>query len=232
MEKEKILKILNNTGKKYNYSAPIEDKYFKNKIDAVGFGVYDNDKNAKHRYCLIINLPKNKKENLYILLMNPSNTYPKGMNNTKNSKFDSTIRNAIKLAYTLEYSNVVILNSFSYIESDSKKANEYYKNNTTENEINKNFIKKLLKTEQNTDLLVACGDKVKKELYDNYIKIINDNIKHLNIKTYAKKLTADGRPRHLSTQSSINRELFNETLKNKKLYSLEIKGDKFKIIQN
>ena len=166
--KENILKIINNlSGLNFKLSDPIEDVYLTTKgIEVLGYGIYDNQ--IKNRFCLIIELhPDNENGALTTLLMNPSKTFPKGLNNCKKSRFDQTIRNLIILANELKFNQVIVLNSFPYICGNSNKANEHY---MKEKELNLEFIDKIIQSSSN--LLIACGDKVKPDLYKEHFNII------------------------------------------------------------
>lgn len=149
----------------------------------------------------------NNEKILTALLMNPSNTFPKVGNNKP--KFDQTIRNLIILANAMRYSQIIILNAFATIRGNSKEANAHYKKNSKMDKLNKEFISKICALEDCKDLLVACGDNVKTELYEHYIALLKQNRDTIKFWTYSNKLTAKKRPRHLSLQHKSNRCLFN-----------------------
>lgn len=238
MNKENVLEILNscdNLTKKYTFSDAICDSYLVEKnINAVGYPVFEDNKNIgkiypNYRYALIIELPdKNNNEILTSLLMNPSNTYPehKESNKNKNARFDNTIRNLIILADKMNFSTVVVLNTFPLIEGSGKKAAKHYEDNKSNSQyaLNREFIKRILRQKEYQNLLIACGDKVLSQLYKYYLNILKDE--NIKLWTYAEKLTCNGRPRHLSTQSNENRNLFNNS---KKLYGLKLKNNNLEL---
>jgi len=240
MNKENVLDEINKLGKdSFKWSKPITDEEYlnakKNIYNVKGYGIYDSK--VENRYCLFIELLNNKGDKtLTTLLMNPSNTFPVDVINKKNvkSRFDQTIRNLIVLANALKYRQVIVLNTFSYIESNSKEANEYCKSNNflkKDKELNSKFIREVLSS--STDILVACGDNVKSELYSEYfsiIKEIKDKKKEkITLYTYTKELTSKQRPRHLSLQAPQNRTLYNKAVESKKLYELVIADKCFKL---
>ena len=238
--KQDIINDINSkTGKNFTLSNIIYDDYLlkqEQKIFAKGYGIYDTNKQtAKHRYCLIIDLDNNGKNGVITaILMNPSNTFPKGINNTKKTRFDQTIRNIIKLVNKLGYRQLIILNSFPYICSNGKEAEEYYKRaykeNSEEDKINKTIIDYVLSI--SNELLIACGDGVSAKLYQYYCELIQKyKIKNeLVLLTYAEKFTiTKKRPRHFSLQSEENRNLYNYALENKLLWQLTIENNKFYI---
>lgn len=243
MNKDNVLNTINLFGKAtFQWSAPIiDDEYLNTKkeiYNVKGYGIYDSK--IENRFCLLIDLPNNSgKDNLTTLLMNPSNTFPADVDNKKNmkSRFDQTIRNLIVLANALNYRQTIVLNVFSYIEGNSKQANEYCDTNKSKKifeqnkKLNFKFTEKILS--DSTDILVACGDNVKPELYSEYFKIIK-RIKDkqqdkVSLYTYTKELTSNHRPRHLSLQAPQNRILYNQAVSDKKLYELEIADNEFKL---
>lgn len=238
MTKEEILNIINqmrqDKNDEFSWSEPIEDKYFQKKgIENVqGFGVYDKKLKIENRFCLYIKLGNSDKNNntnksLTVLLMNPSNTFPKDIAKQKKCKpgFDQTIRNLITFANEKEYNQIVVLNTFPYIESDSKEANKHYKDNKNEkpNKLNKKFVEKIINNSK--EVLVTYGSSIDNELHNRYLKLLKNIIKDkkdIKLYTYAQELTKNGRPRHLSLQSYNN-------VQNKGLYELKIVEDKYQV---
>ena len=229
MCKEAILKDVKTFNKNLEFSDVIKDDYFKRKrlnIVADGYGIYDlKDKKATHRYCLLVDIKDKTDKTIFALLMNPSNTFAKGLNGTKKSKFDQTIRNIIKFVSDFGYGHLIVLNAFSLICGNGKSAKEKKKKNknSQEEKLNREFIENILKTDISKELLVACGDGVPADLYEYYFDLIEKNANNLKILTYAKELTKNHRPRHFSLQSSKNREFYNK----RELYELEIKDNEF-----
>ncbi|MBR6098616.1 DUF1643 domain-containing protein [bacterium] len=249
MDKNTILKTINKINKlgniTFQWSKPIiDDKYLNKKkyiYDVKGYGIYDSK--AENRFCLLIELPnnKNKKGVLSTLLVNPANTFPADIVKKKNlkSRFDQTIRNLIVLANAIGYSQIIVINTFPYIESNSKVANEYYKKNKSNNEffkLNFELVEKILNS--SNEILVACGDSIDSNLYSDYFEIIK-KIKKNNINTklftYAKQDTQDckalvnGKPRHLNLQAANNRKQYNKALADKKLCELDIIDNCFQL---
>lgn len=229
MKKDDILNLINSIYKhQFEWSEPISDKKYLQKRgipNVKGYGIYDV--NAKNRYCLCIDIQNHSRKSLTVLLMNPSTTLPPNIAKRKNkkSRFDQTIRNLIRLAHAKDYSQVIILNTFPYIESDSKKANEYYKKYKPF-EKNVEFVEKILANSRK--VLIACGDKVETNLYDDYIKIIANIKGKTKLYTYTTEFTKIGkRPRHLSLQSEANRKLYEIALTNKELFELDIVDNNF-----
>lgn len=256
----KELKMTQDKNDEFSWSEPIEDKYFQKKgienvrgfgvygkkleIENVqGFGVYDKKLEIENRFCLYIELENSNKNNntnksLTVLLMNPSNTFPKNIAKQKKCKpgFDQTIRNLIEFLIKIvnqknankKYNQVVVLNTFPYIESNSNEANKNCKNNElneifiNEEFINKEFIKEIIN--KSKEVLVAYGSCVKKELHKECLKLLKDR-NDLTLYTYAKNLTKNkNRPRHLSPRS-YNRVKDED----KGLFKLEIVEDKYQI---
>ena len=175
--------------------------------------------------------------------MNPADTFPVNIAKTKGkkSRFDQTIRNLIVLANTIGYKQIIVINSFSYIEGNGKNANDYYENNKLNNksfELNSDFIKAILN--QSNEILVACGDRVKPKLYSHYFEIIKEiktNCSDTKILTYAKEdiedctaFTKKHRPRHLSLQSPKNKKQYDIAISEKKLYEIDILDNGFKLL--
>lgn len=190
-----------------------------NKIEVCGFGIYEENKCTKggHRYYLEFNLENNEinsQKTMYVLLMNPSNTFPQ-------KSIDSTIQNVIRVAYALkEFKKVVILNSFSKICGNGEEAKKYFKNkNVKLEEKNEKLVINFL--ESVDEILIACGDGVSEEQYQSYLTQLKDK----KIWTYANSLTLNSRPRHLSIRSSENRNQFYEFIKNPQKKYLIIKED-------
>lgn len=190
-----------------------------NKIEVCGFGIYEENKCTKggHRYYLEFNLENNEinsQKTMYVLLMNPSNTFPQ-------KSIDSTIQNVIRVAYALkEFKKVVILNSFSKICGNGEEAKKYFKNkNVKLEEKNEKLVINFL--ESVDEILIACGDGVSGEQYQSYLTQLKDK----KIWTYANSLTLNSRPRHLSIRSSENRNQFYEFIKNPQKNYLIIKED-------
>lgn len=190
-----------------------------NKIEVCGFGIYEENKCTKggHRYYLEFNLENNEinsQKTMYVLLMNPSNTFPP-------KSIDSTIQNVIRVAYALkEFKKVVILNSFSKICGNGEEAKKYFKNkNAKLEEKNEKLVINFL--ESVDEILIACGDGVSEEQYQSYLTQLKDK----KIWTYANSLTLNSRPRHLSIQHSENRNQFYEFIKNPQKNYLIIKED-------
>lgn len=151
--------------------------------------------------------------------MNPSDKTNPDKTNPDENNIDNTIKNALKIAYSSEYSKVKIFNSFAKICGNGNEAKEYYKNkNKNIENINNDFVKNSLKNAD--EILLACGDGITVALYQDYLKILNESKKKLW--TYSKDLTSKYRPRHLSTQSQINRELFENFIKTKEKHYLKI----------
>lgn len=199
----------------------IETETGKTSFKVNGFGICEDNNFAEEsfRYYLEfeINEIKNNKV-LTVLLMNPSDK----TNPDKNNNIDNTIKNALKIAYSLKYSKIKIFNSFARICGNSNKAKTYYEkyyNEKIEN-INKNFVKNQLKSDKTEDILLACGDGITKELYQDYLNTLKEFEK--NLWTYAKILTTKKRPRHLSIQSKENRKLFKNFINSKEKYYIEI----------
>lgn len=199
-----------------------------NKIEVCGFGIYEENKCTKggHRYYLEFNLENNEinsQKTMYVLLMNPSNTFPP-------KSIDSTIQNVIRVAYALkEFKKVVILNSFSKICGNGEEAKKYFKNkNVKLEEKNEKLVINFL--ESVDEILIACGDGVSEEQYQSYLTQLKDK----KIWTYANSLTLNSRPRHLSIQHSENRNQFYEFIKNPQKNYLIIKEDneKFSVEYN
>ena len=199
-----------------------------NKIEVCGFGIYEENKCKKggNRYYLEFNLKNNEidsQKTMYVLLMNPSNTFP-------DKNIDSTIQNVIRVAYALkEFKKVVILNSFSKICGNGEEAKKYFKNkNVKLEEKNEKLVINFL--ESVDEILIACGDGVSEEQYQSYLTQLKDK----KIWTYANSLTLNSRPRHLSIQHSENRNQFYEFIKNPQKNYLIIKEDneKFSVEYN
>lgn len=199
-----------------------------NKIEVCGFGIYEENQCIKggHRYYLEFNLENNEinsQKTMYVLLMNPSNTFPP-------KSIDSTIQNVIRVAYALkEFKKVVILNSFSKICGNGEEAKKYFKNkNVKLEEKNEKLVINFL--ESVDEILIACGDGVSEEQYQSYLTQLKDK----KIWTYANSLTLNSRPRHLSIQHSENRNQFYEFIKNPQKNYLIIKEDneKFSVEYN
>ena len=224
---EKEIKKYQNGDKKNfweNKKIDINIKGKETSFSVNGFGICENDDFSieSYRYYLEfeINGIKNDKV-LTVLLMNPSDK-----TNPDKSNIDNTIKNALKFAYTLGYSKVKIFNSFAKICGNGNEAKKYYKNkNKNIENINNNFVKNSLKNAD--EILLACGDGITVALYQDYLKILNESKKKLW--TYSKGLTSKHRPRHLSTQSQINRELFENFIKTKEKYYLKIEEVKGKL---
>ena len=71
-----------------------------NKIEVYGFGIYEKNqcKKGGHRYYLEFELKNSEvdsQKTMYVLLMNPSNTFP-------DKSIDLTIQNVIRVAYALK----------------------------------------------------------------------------------------------------------------------------------
>ena len=249
MDIKSILNTINKDNDQFiGYKEEITDKYLKNKEipDVKGYGVYDAK--AENRYCLCIDIQNNSNKSLTTLLMNPSNTFPTEIATMKGikSRFDQTIRNLIRLAYKKGFAQVIVLNTFPFIEGNSAEANKYYKEHKSEVSFihNQNINAKFIDTVFNnsTNLLVACGDNVNSELYSEYFEKIKKfkgkKQSKLTLYTYAQTkikdnkgkdinpLTIKKRPRHLSLQSESNRTLYNRALQNNKLYELDIDIEK------
>ena len=208
-----------------------------NKIEVCGFGIYEGNKCKKggNRYYLEFNLKNNEidsQKTMYVLLMNPSNTFPP-------KSIDSTIQNVIRVAYALkEFKKVVILNSFSKICGNGEEAKKYFKrleNESNHKDVhvqfekkNKDFVTTILNDVD--EILIACGDGVSEEQYQSYLTQLKDK----KIWTYANSLTLNSRPRHLSIQHSENRNQFYEFIKNPQKNYLIIKEDneKFSVEYN
>lgn len=232
MEKNDILNIINKLSKyKFKWSEPITDnKYLEEKgiHDVKGYGIYDAK--AENRYCLCIDIPNPPNKSLTTLLMNPSKTFPTNIAEKRKikSRFDQTIRNLIRLAGVNGFGQVIVLNTFPFIEGNSTEANKYAHRNK---KLNSDFIEKVLN--DSTEILVACGDNVEEELYNEYFKIITNIKGNQILYTYTcgnnkfSGLTTKGRPRHLSLQSESNRVLYNNALRNKKLFELDIEKNYF-----
>ena len=129
MNKNIILETINRLGNdSFGWSEQITDNYLKTKkiYEVTGYGIYDST--AENRFCLLIDLPNNQKGTLTTLLMNPANTFPADIAKTKGIKarFDQTIRNLIILANAIGYKQIIVLNTFPYIEGSGEKANDYY----------------------------------------------------------------------------------------------------------
>lgn len=238
----KELKMTQDKNDEFSWSEPIEDKYFQKKgienvrgfgvygkkleIENVqGFGVYDKKLEIENRFCLYIELENNNtNKSLTVLLMNPSNTFPKDIAEKKSCKpgFDQTIRNLITFANEKEYNQIVVLNTFPYIESNSNTANKNCKNN----ELNKKFIEKIINNSK--EVLVAYGSNIDEDLHNEYLELlkkIKKEKKDIKLYTYTKNLTKNkNRPRHLSSRS-YNRVKDED----KGLFKLEIVEDKYQI---
>ncbi len=192
-----------------------------------GFGICEDDNFEKgsFRYYLEfdINSIKNNKS-LVVLLMNPSDK-----TNPKKQNIDNTIKNALKIGFSMNYSKVIILNSFAKICGNGKEAEKYYltmkkedktsKNRTVE-DINEDFVKRFLN--DTDEILLACGSGISEDLYQKYLKTLN--IANKKTWSYAEK-NKKGRPRHLSTQSKYNLNKFKCFIKNPQKNYLIIKED-------
>lgn len=199
-----------------------------NKIEVCGFGIYEENQCIKggHRYYLEFKLKNSEVDSsktMYVLLMNPSNTFPK-------KSIDSTIQNVIRVAYaSKEFKKVVILNSFSKICGNGEEAKKYFKqleNESNHKDVhvqfekkNKNFVTTILNDVD--EILIACGDGVLEEQYQDYLSQLKDK----KIWTYSNSLTLNSRPRHLSIRSSENRNQFYKFIKNTKKNYLTVKGN-------
>ena len=199
-----------------------------NKIEVYGFGIYEGNKCTKggNRYYLEFNLKNNEidsQKTMYVLLMNPSNTFPK-------KSIDSTIQNVIRVAYaSKEFKKVVILNSFSKICGNGEEAKKYFKrlgNESNHKDVhvqfekkNKDFVTTILNDVD--EILIACGNGVLEEQYQDYLSQLKDK----KIWTYSNSLTSNSRPRHLSIQHPENRNQFYEFIKNPQKHYLTIKKD-------
>lgn len=238
MERDTILNAINEfSDYQFNWSEPITDKEYleeKGITNVEGHGIYDAD--AVNRYCLCIDIPNSTNKTLITLLMNPSNTFPPDIAKTKKTKkgqkvksrYDQTIRNLIRLAYVKGYSQIVVLNTFPFIEGNSTNANKYAQKNK---KLNSDFIEKVLNN--SFEILVACGDNVKSDLYIEYFNIITGLKDNAKLYTYTRgnnklsALTKNSRPRHLSLQSKANRILYEIALSNNELYELDIVNNHF-----
>lgn len=199
-----------------------------NKIEVCGLGIYEENKCKKcgNRYYLEFNLKNNEidsQKTMYVLLMNPSNTFP-------DKSIDSTIQNVIRVAYAIkEFKKVVILNSFSKICGNGEEAKKYFKrleNESNHKDVhvqfekkNKDFVTTILNDVD--EILIACGDGVSEEQYQSYLTQLKDK----KIWTYANSLTLNSRPRHLSIRSSENRNQFYKFIKNTRKNYLTVKGN-------
>lgn len=201
MEENRIFKKYKNR----DFSENIIDK----NLGVVGRGIYsdnNNPKTSKYRYYLEIDLNNSKNNNciLIALLMNPSNTFP-------DCGFDKTIINVINLAKKCHYKNLIILNAFPLIQSNSKSAQKDYESNpnSKENKTNTEFIKLIFESLLNFEVLPACGNNVECELFNQYINILKNIKTNFKMWTYAPLTKAMHRPRHLSRRSPINMRYYN-----------------------
>lgn len=130
----------------------------------------------------------------------------------------------------MKFSTIIVLNSFPVILSKGDEAFKYYedKKDILESKLNTKFVNEILSKKYN-NILLACGDKVKANLYKNYLNILDLHKK--NMWTYAPSLTSKNRPRHLSTQSKQNRSYFNNFQENPCLYKIELYNNSLKIIE-
>ena len=188
------------------FSKPIKDST----LNVVGYGIYNNlnENKATKRYFLKVNLNNHENNNktLIAILMNPSKTYP-------DTGFDRTIKTVIKIAKKEKYKELIVLNSFPDIESDSSKAQMNY----TKDTINTEFIKTFLNNyNEKFDIFSACGDIISDELFNNYLKQINEctNKNKGYLWTFAN-LTKKGRTRHVSPKARYNIKLLKDFMENK-----------------
>lgn len=204
------------------FSKPIKD----NTLNVVGYGIYNNlnENKATKRYFLKVNLNshENNSKTLVALLMNPSKTYP-------DTGFDRTIKTVIKIAKKEQYKKLIILNSFPDIESDGNKAQTSYRKDT----INTEFIKIFLNNyTERFDIFSACGDIISDELFNSYLKQINEctNKNQEYLWTFAN-LTKKGRTRHVSPKARYNIKLLKDFMENKtKKQLLKIESETLQIL--
>lgn len=199
-----------------------------NKFKVNGFGICANDKFEKDekgtfRYYLefeIIN-PKGKKGDLVSIMMNPSDK-----TNPKNKKIDSTVTNVLRMAYVSEYSKVILLNSFPYINGNGNYSAKNLETYSNENKINRNFIKNFLKENiDKQDILLAWGGNVKNTIAD-YYDILKPYEEYNKI--YVYNITSQKFPMH---PSPFNQDKVNEILRNeKKLQKVSLVKKRQKIV--
>lgn len=130
-------------------------------LNVNGFAYY-NCENPKaktdcRRYYLELDIEKaEQNKTLVVLMFNPSNTFPEM--NGKKSTIDGTVKNAVRIAYKVGYSKVIILNSFNFIDGNNITAMKSAKETT--DEVNAQIISYVLT--EHKDLMIAWGTKVRK----------------------------------------------------------------------
>lgn len=198
--------MLNEIYTKYinkDFSKPIRNE----NLNVVGYGIYNNShtEEANKRYFLQISINEKGNKDVIALLMNPARTFP-------SCGFDRTIINTIKIAKKENYKKLIVLNTFSDIESDSSSAQRNY----IEDKSNEEFIHLILnKYKEKFDIFIACGDIISDDLFNKYISQI-DCCKNKN-KDYLwsfAKLTKKGRPRHVSPHAFYNIKLLKKFMNN------------------
>ena len=242
-KKNEILEMINKNDEFYQSDKFIDEliedsEYFQKKgiENVIGFGIYDKELENKNRFYLYIKWKNNNNidKSLTVLLMNPSNSFPKDIAEKKKYKpgFDQTIRNLINFANKQKYNQVEVLNTFSHIESNGKDAKKYYKTTykgSCEDKLNYNIIEKIINNSK--EVLVAYGSNIDEGLHNKYLELLKKikkekkekkEKKDIKLYTYAQELTKNGRPRHLSLQSYNN-------VQNKRLYELKIVEDKYQV---
>lgn len=162
-------------------------------IEVEGLAYYNCEKpTAKtncHRYYLELNIkkPNGNKGRLAVIMLNPSNTFPK-------KGVDATVKNVVRIAYKLGYSSVIILNSFSYIDGNSSTAKKNENNNS--GDYNLNIISNVLN--ENKNLMIAWGTKISKTIKNQILSRVSQ-IEGINIFAFAWNYNA-GCPFHPATR--------------------------------
>lgn len=242
MQKEEIFNGITNL-KIYNFS--ISGNFYmyigenirqsNPKINVSGTAYYNcespKQKTNCYRYCLELNVENfNTKtsispKTLVVLMLNPSNTFPEQEN--KKSKLDSTVKNAVRIAFKKRYNKVIIINSFSYIDGNSNTAKQF-KIEDNEKKINLQIIENILS--KNKDLLIAWGTKIRAKDKNQILKFI----KPLKLNLFAYDLSKHSNcPYHLAQRvDSIKTgyPIRNFLENNKKLIPLKIEFDEVKNI--
>lgn len=140
--------------------------------------ILPEDKNSKYRYKLEILLKNNGKDELFVILKNPSTA------NIENA--DVTVSKICNVANYNGYSKVTIFNLFPFKATDAKELLEFFTSPEYESEMKKNL--NLIKAEtKDKDVIIAWGgnsisdNKTIQEKYDDVIKTTLDSIhpKHI-----------------------------------------------------
>ena len=213
----------------YGIESSNPEKTFKSNenIEVVACGLYSNKDPQKgdYRYRLDIEI-KNKKNDscdkrLIVLLMNPSNTYPK-------TGFDYTIENIIRIAYKMKYKRIIVFNSSPYIDgnSDTQICNNCLQPDEDYKKMNTDYIvNQINRLSEDIDFMLAWGgNKNKVTNEQEYLKAIFNFFNKKNaraiINVYRR---TKNKPCHASIRVQNKYGYISDFLKNKNSFEpLEI----------